>query len=172
MANNEMALKSSMIRLSITSGCVQPLMNTNRLARALAAGALGACALTLIHQLLRRAVPHAPRIDVLGMRGIARLSRAMGARAPDRLHTAALLADIASNAAYYSLVGAAPGHGAATGAALGLAAGAGAVLLPGPLGLGTAPTNRTGPTQLLTVALYSVGGVVAGATFDAMTRRD
>lgn len=146
-------------------------MNTNRLARALAAGAMGACALTLIHELLRRTVPHAPRMDVLGMRGIARLSRAAGARPPDRLHASAMLADIASNTAYYSLVGAARGHGAATGAALGLAAGAGAVLLPGPLGLGTAPSGRTTPTQLLTVALYGVGGVVAGASFDAMTRR-
>lgn len=160
-----------MFGFSIASRCVLIPMSKHRLATALAAGAIGACAITLIHELLRRTAPHAPRMDVLGMRGIARLSRAIGKHPPAHLHRSALLADLASNAAYYSLVGASPAHAAATGAALGLAAGAGAVLLPGPMGLGSAPANRTAPTQLLTVALYAVGGVVAGASYDAMTKR-
>jgi hypothetical protein len=144
-------------------------MNTRRLAKALAAGAVGACAITLIHELLRRTVPRAPRMDVLGVRGLVRVSRAAGFNPPERLHESALLADLVSNAAYYSLVGAARGHEAAVGAGLGVAAGAGAVLLPGPLGLGSAPSARTVTTQALTVGLYTVGGVVAGACLKAMT---
>lgn len=144
------------------------IMNSRRIAKALAAGAVGACAITLIHELLRRAIPRAPRMDVLGMRGIVRVSRAAGIAPPEHLHETALLADLVSNAAYYSLVGAIPGRETAVGAGLGVAAGAGAVLLPGPMGLGSAPSSRTVATQALTVGLYTVGGIVAGACLKAM----
>jgi hypothetical protein len=107
-------------------------------------------------------------MDVLGMRGIVRVSRAAGMTPPNRLHETALLADLVSNAAYYSLVGAVPGRETAVGAGLGVAAGAGAVLLPGPLGLGSNPSSRTVTTQALTVGLYTVGGIVAGACLKAM----
>ena len=36
--------------------------------KALASGVAGACALTLLHEGVRRAVPDAPRMDVLGER--------------------------------------------------------------------------------------------------------
>jgi hypothetical protein len=144
-------------------------MNTRRFAKALAAGAVGACALTLIHELMRRTVPRAPRMDLLGVRGLVRVSHAAGFSPPERLHESALLADLVSNAAYYSLVGAARGHEAAVGAGLGVAAGAGAVLLPVPLGLGSTPSARTVTTQVLTVGLYTVGGIIAGACLKALT---
>lgn len=72
-------------------------------------------------------------------------------------------AEMVSNTAYYSLVGLArPENALAAGAALGLAAGIGAVILPGPLGLGEEPSSRSPETKLLTVAWYLAGGVVAG----------
>src|SRR5438309_7889083 len=115
-------------------------VNSSSVVKALAAGVLGACAVTVAHELLRRFLPRAPRMEVLGMRSIARLSRAVGQQPPDRLHDAALMGDIFSNAGYYSLVGVAGRERALyVGAGLGLAAGLGAVTLPGPLGLGTAP---------------------------------
>src|SRR3954447_6028938 len=43
-----------------------------RLRDAVASGAAGALALTAVHQLARRRVRRAPRMDVLGMRAIAR----------------------------------------------------------------------------------------------------
>ncbi len=105
-------------------------------------------------------------MDVLGMRSIARLSRAIGQQPPDKLHEAALMGDIFSNAGYYSLVGVAGRERALyVGAGLGLAAGLGAVTLPGPLGLGSAPSGRTTTTQALTVALYTTGGLVAGSLY-------
>jgi hypothetical protein len=56
------------------------------------------------------------------------------------------------------------------GTALGLAAGIGAVALPGPMGLGSEPSTRTPQTTALTIGLYLLGGVVAGATFALMSR--
>jgi hypothetical protein len=49
------------------------------------------------------------------------------------------------------------------GAALGLAAGLGALLLPKPLHLNEAYSNRTPRTQAMTVAYYLIGSLVAAA---------
>ncbi|GAB3823275.1 hypothetical protein GCM10028895_29990 [Pontibacter rugosus] len=74
----------------------------------------------------------------------------------------ALAGDVLSNSLYYSLAG--TGKDAWwRGAILGATAGAGAVLLPGPLGLGEEPSNRTTKTQAMTVGYYLLGGLVAAA---------
>lgn len=144
-------------------------MNGSQVVKAFAAGVLGACALTVAHEVLRRWLPRAPRMDVLGMRSIARLSRATHRHRPEHLHEAAFMGDLVSNAGYYSLVGVAGKERAMyLGAGLGLAAGLGAVTLPGPLGLGTAPSARTTVTQALTVALYTTGGLIAGSLYRAL----
>ena len=144
-------------------------MNGSRLVKAFAAGVLGACVLTVAHELLRRYLPRAPRLDILGMKSIARVSRAAGAETPAHLHESALLGDLISNAGYYSLVGIAGREKALyVGAGLGLAAGLGAVAIPGPLGLGAAATARTSSTQLMTVALYTTGGLIAGSLYRAL----
>ncbi|WP_225986495.1 hypothetical protein [Rufibacter sp. LB8] len=126
-------------------------------------GMAGALAVTAVHETVRRFYPEAPRMDILGMRAIAKGLRSAGQTPPenDTLHTWALLGDILSNSLYYSLVGS--GKKALwRGTVLGAAAGVGGVVLPGPLGLGTAPSNRTTQTQALTVGYYLMAGVVAG----------
>ena len=141
---------------------------------ALTGGAAGALALTLVHEAARKSIPDAPRMDVLGERALARGLRAVGADPPPEphLHTAALAGDLASNTVYYSLVGVGGPDGAvARGALLGLAAGAGAVLLPGPLGLGTGPSRRTPQTAAMTVTWYTLGGLVAGAVYCLLRER-
>lgn len=133
---------------------------------AFAGGTAGAVALNLIHETARRAIPDAPRMDVLGMRAIVKMFGAAGSEPPDEpeLRELALIGDLVSNAAYYSLAGVGSADGApARGALLGLVAGVGALVLPGPLGLGTAPSRRTPATALMTVAWYTLGGLVAGA---------
>ncbi|MBF9255300.1 hypothetical protein I2I11_18525 [Pontibacter sp. 172403-2] len=133
--------------------------------KALAGGLAGACVLTLVHETARRLVADAPRMDVLGMRAISKTMEKAGAEPPqdqEELHSWALAGDIVSNAVYYSFAGV--GKDALwRGAILGAAAGAGAIYLPGPLGLGEAPSNRTPKTQAMTVGLYLLGGLVAGA---------
>jgi hypothetical protein len=137
-------------------------------------GLAGACALTCLHESARRTVPNAPRMDVLGMRAIDKTVRAVGAEPPhgDRLHNWALGGDLVSNSLFYSLVAAGDRDGAwVRGAILGLAAGPGAVVLPGPLGLGSAPSNRTNATRLMTVGWYVAGGLAAAAAYRLLSDR-
>ena len=133
---------------------------------ALASGAAGAAALTLLHESVRRLIPHAPRMDVIGMRAIARSMRSVDQEPPprDRLFRAALLGDLVSNALYYSLVGVRGGSRVwLRGALLGLSAGLGAACLPPLLGLGRQPGARFPATQAMTVGWYFAGGLAAAA---------
>ncbi len=143
----------------------------NALMKAIAAGAAGACTTNILHEITRRLTPDAPRVDLLGMQALARLLRASGATPPTgrTLYNATLASDLASNTAYFGVVGAAGRERAvALGAALGLVAGAGAVLLPPALDLSGGTTGRTGATAALTVALYTAGGLVAGVAYRAL----
>jgi len=140
--------------------------------RAILSGAGGACALTLLHEVARRVVPHAPRADVLGMRALDETLRVIGVTPPksEVLHRWALLGDILSNSLYYSLVGCGSRKGVwRRGVLLGIGAGIGTVVLPTPLGLGRQPDERIPVTPLMTIVWYLVGGLVAAATFSQLT---
>ncbi|HEX5707289.1 MAG TPA: hypothetical protein VFX96_08335 [Pyrinomonadaceae bacterium] len=143
------------------------------LLKALGGGLVGACALTLLHEVGRRVIPNAPRMDILGMRAIKKSLRAVGEDDPPvdlELHDLALLGDLVSNSAYYALVGVGGRRGVwERGALLGLAAGVGAVALPGPLGLGRSPSERTPQTQAMTIGWYLAGGLAAAAAFEAFS---
>lgn len=139
----------------------------------LAAGFAGAIALTALHEAARRLRPHdAPRMDVLGERGLRKILDLADLPQPAEgvAYTATMLGDILSNGLYYTLVGSGK-HSLQRGLLLGVAAGAGGVLLPGPMGLGEAPSNRTPQTQAMTVAWYTVGGLAAGAVAQALRPR-
>lgn len=144
---------------------------TDRLLRSLSSGVLGSLALTALHETLRRTASHPPRMDVIGMRALAATIRALGGRPPQRktLFYETLAGDLVSNALYYALI--TPGRGGRTwtrGLALGAAAGVGAVVLPPLLGLGRPPRGRAPETPAMTVALYTVGGLVATAAARAL----
>jgi hypothetical protein len=145
--------------------------------RALASGVAGAVALTAVHETARRTIPQAPRMDVIGRRGIAKSIRALGAEPPhgQRLQNAALAGDVVSNALFYSLIGLGNDNPRATwkrGLLLGVAAGIGAALLPPVLGLGRQPGKRGLFTHLLTVAWYTIGGLAAAASLRAFQEDD
>lgn len=140
--------------------------------KALESGFVGAGALTLVHETARRLVPEAPRMDVLGMRAIERVMQGINLEPPKRntLHRVTLAGDIVSNGLYYSLVGIGGRQGVwVRGMLLGLAAGIGALVLPGPLGLGTAPSKRMKATRAMTVAWYTAGALVAAETYLRLT---
>ena len=144
---------------------------------AIGSGLAGAVALTLVHETARRVIPHAPRVDVIGVRALSRPMRAAGYEPPhyNRLHNAALAGELVSNSAYYSLVGAGdrdPRHVWQRGAILGLIGGLGAALLPPIMGLGQQPHRKTPWTQILTVVWYLLGGLAAAATYQAVASDD
>lgn len=150
------------------------MMRQTHTVDALTSGLAGAAALTLLHESARRMIPHAPRVDVIGMRGIRRPLEAMGVRPPRgrTLFGLSLLGEIASNAAYYSLVGLGNArHAIRRGTALGLAAGIGCVLLPPVMGLGRQPHRRAPYTQLMTIAWYTAGGIAAALAATGLARR-
>jgi hypothetical protein len=144
-----------------------------KLLPSLTAGLAGAMVLTAIHEIVRRLRPaDAPRMDVLGMRGLRKLLHRADAPQPDddTLFNITMVGDVLSNGLYYSMVGSGR-HAVQRGLLLGLAAGVGGVILPGPLGLGEAPSARTPQTKLMTVAWYTAGGLVAGAVAQALRKR-
>lgn len=139
--------------------------------KALVAGAAGASTTTLLHEVTRRLDSDAPRIDLLGMQALAHLIQGAGRRpAPHgRLYTLTLVGNLASNSAYFGLVGASHRDNAVgMGSVLGILAGLGAVSLPPWLGRSAHLTQRTTMTMALTVALYTVGGITAGMTNHAL----
>jgi hypothetical protein len=140
----------------------------------LLSGITGALALTGIHELARRTLPDAPRMDLLGMRAIRRFVPGFEHEAPrsSRLRRWALAGDIVGNALYYSAVSG--GTSASTwnrAAMFGVGAGAGALLLPGPMGLGGPPRGSSAANQWMTVAWYVGGALVAGAVANALRSR-
>jgi hypothetical protein len=131
---------------------------------ALLSGAAGALSLTAVHQTARSVTAAAPRMDLLGMRALARIFRAVDASPPSRdsLYRLTLAGDLVSNTLYYSLVDVGEEGGEwKRGTLLGLAAGVGTVVLPPLLGLGSAPSRRTTETAVMAVAWYTLGGLAA-----------
>lgn len=144
----------------------------NTWVRSLTSGAAGAVALTSLHELARRRVPYAPRMDVVAMRGLIRLVpplRQRRVRSRD-LHRFALVGDLVSNSLYYAAIPARTSNDTwRRAAALGIAAGAGALLLPQPMGLGTPPHSYVRANQVMTMAWYLAGALMAAGVATAMS---
>ena len=140
---------------------------------AIISGMAGAAALTAVHQAARMVTDSAPRMDVVGMRAIARGQEATsGATGTESsvenpaLYNLALAGDLFFNSAYYSM--------ATTwtrGAALGVLAGVGALFLPQKLGLGAPPKSELLSNQVMTVAWYVLGGLAAAWTAQCLTEK-
>jgi hypothetical protein len=103
-------------------------------------------------------------MDVLGMRALARGARAVDIDPPRGrpLYRATLAGDLVANTLYYSAA-ARSRSPLRAGLALGAAAGVGALVLPAPMGLGRPPHVDSWANRAMTVAWYTIGGLVAGA---------
>jgi hypothetical protein len=136
---------------------------------ALISGATGAVALTAVHQAARAISDSAPRMDVVGMRALARGANAAGSEAPKThagLYGATLAGDLIANSVYYSLA-----TTYTRGTVLGLLAGIGALVLPERMGLGVPPKSELLSNRVMTVAWYLVGGLAAAATAQCLSSR-
>jgi hypothetical protein len=133
----------------------------------LAGGLAGTLTVASIHEALRRVSPDAPRMDILDMDLIRKGLISLNKKVPreNELQRWAVGGELLCDTAYYGLAGMGGKKGAwFRGALLGLVAGVTAVVLPKPLGLPTEPSNKTLGTQLMTIGLYLMGGLVAAAT--------
>jgi hypothetical protein len=144
----------------------------NAMMKAGSAGAAGAVVTNVLHETIRRTSPEAPRVDLLGMQGIARAMKSLGIEGPKgrALYGTTLATDLLSNGAYFALVAAGKENALLAGALLGLAAGVGAVILPGPMGFSAETTARTPFTAAVSVLLYTAGGITAGLVYNALSQ--
>lgn len=129
-------------------------------------GLAGAAALTILHETIKKFDSKAPRMDLLGMNALSKIIRGVGKNPPaePKLYAYTMAGDLLSNALYYSLAGMGERKSILQkGAALGIAAGLGAIFLPKPLHLNESYSNRTTRTQVMTVAYYLIGSLVASA---------
>lgn len=130
-------------------------------------GLAGAAALNIVHQLAKKVVDDAPRIDKVGKEAFSKTSKAVGVEPPshNKLFVATLVSDIISNSLYYSLIGRGKRENLLLrGVIYGAVAGIGAVTLTRPMGLDDRPVNRTAKTSAMTIGLYVLGGVVTVVT--------
>ena len=131
---------------------------------ALIGGLAGACAVTILHELMKRNDPKAPRMDKLGMEAISKGLEEADQPVPEKkeLFWWAMGSDLLMNSLYYSLSGIGERKNATgKGSLLGMAAGFGALLLPKPLGLSEKHSNRTFKTKVMSLGLYLFGGLIA-----------
>mgnify|MGYP003578496389 FL=1 len=136
-----------------------------KLIAALASGLAGAVTVTVVHEIMKRIDPKAPRMDLLGMNAISKIMYKAGETPPNRrqLFFITMAGDLIANGLYYSLAGVGYKKPWLKGTLLGTAAGVGGVLLPKPMGLNPAHSARTTPTKFMTVGLYLLGGLVTSA---------
>lgn len=141
--------------------------------RGLIAGLAGALSLTLMHEVLRRIDPKAPRMDRLGMDAAAKLLKKTHVPVPEegKLFGWTLTGDIVGNALFYGLAVMKSEQQMLQGAISGLAMGAGALVLPEKMGLKKEYSNRTARTKFLTVALYTIGGIVTSVTYKCLGKK-
>ena len=134
--------------------------------RCLVSGAAGALTLTALHELVRRRVDYAPRMDLVATRGLRQFlpDEAVTRLGSPGLRKLALIGDLVSNSLYYAAIPA--GTRSATwrrAMTLGAAAGAGALVLPEPMGLGSPPNSDIPANKVMTLAWYLGGAIAAGA---------
>ena len=140
----------------------------------LGGGLAGACAVTLFHETVRKIMPQAPRMDLLGEQALSKIIRSTGNKLPSakNLYAMALVGDIISNSIYYTLSGLGKEKNAwRRGAAVGLAAGIGALVLPKPMNLNSNYSNKSVRTQLVTVGLYLTGALIATGVMKLLDKR-
>ncbi|WP_233496704.1 hypothetical protein [Mucilaginibacter hurinus] len=137
-------------------------------------GIAGAIALNAVHQAVKQFYHAAPRVDLVGEEAMAKGLGKLGVKPPtgNALFGATMAADLVSNALYYSAIGAGKRKQLPViGAAAGLAAGIGALTLTKPMGLNDAPITKTNQTKVLTVAWYTLGGIVAGCVIKRLRKK-
>lgn len=139
-------------------------------------GLAGAVALTVLNETVKQFDKDAPRLDLLGMNAVAKLVKGSGLKkvATDgKLQSVSLTGDLITNSLYFGMADAGNSRQTFTrGALLGLGAGLGALTLAKPLGLDEAAPYAPLKTKAMTIAWYVVGGLVAAAVINLLSKKD
>jgi hypothetical protein len=144
-----------------------------KLLSSIAGGLGGALTLTILQELIKRADPSAPRLDLLGKEAAAKLFGKAGKRtlSGKQLYATGLAGDILFNTLYYSLAGARAQKAATTGGVLGIGMGVAAVMLPKLLDFHAGYTGGSNKRKLMTMGLYLAGGLVAAGIVKLLEKK-
>lgn len=144
-----------------------------KLLNGIISGLAGAISVTLLHELTRKIYPGAPRLDRLGEQATAKLIKSAGGNAPseEKLYGPALVSDVAANALYFGIAAANAKHPVRTATIMGITAGLGAINLPSKLGLNKEFSAGTKEQKFITLALYTIGGIITGAVVKMMNKQ-
>jgi len=130
--------------------------------------------MTILHESVKKVVPKAPRLDLLGQQALSKGLQKAGTRVPKQqsLYTLSLAGDLLANTVYYSLSNlGAPKNIWLRSTVFGVVAGVSAILLPKPLGLDEKYSNKTLSTKFMTIGLYVTGALVSAAVVKLMERK-
>jgi len=134
------------------------------------AGLIGAVALNILHEAIRKNVRNAPQINLLGAEAVNKTLSRVGTPIanPNDLYKITLETDLIANATYYSMIGGNGKHIWPKALLMGLSAGIGAIQLPEALGLNATPVTRITQTKILTVSYYLFGALVTATALKTL----
>lgn len=136
-------------------------------------GLAGAIGITLIHELTRKLYDDAPRLDKLGEQALQKVMHKTTDEAPPQkeLYGPAMAGDLIANALYYGIAAAGTKHPVKTAGFLGISAGLGAISLPSKMGLNEEYAAGTLQKKIITVGLYTLGGIIAGSVVNWIRKK-
>lgn len=139
----------------------------------LAGGLAGAVTVTILHELIRKIDPSAPRLDLVGQKATEKLVQRTGHKPPtgNNLYATSLAGSILANTLSYSLAGISGKRPLSVGTIMGATMGLSAVTLPGKLGLNGHHVKNDQRKKWMTVVLYIAGGLVASAVARQVEKR-
>lgn len=135
-------------------------------------GFAGAIVLTLLNQSLKNMHKNMPHIDLVGKEVVSKTAEYFGIDIENNESVAntALLSDIISNTAYYSLINGEKNELWLKAASAGLLAGLGTVNLPDKMGLNEEPVAKSITTKALVVGYHLVGAFTTAAVIRLMEK--
>jgi hypothetical protein len=139
----------------------------------LAGGVAGAITVTILHELVRKIDPSAPRLDLVGQKATEKLALKTGYKPPtgNNLYATSLAGSIIANTLTYSLAGMSGKRPLSFGTIMGATMGLSAVTLPNKLGLNGSHAQQSQRKKWMTMVLYIAGGLVASAVARQVEKR-
>jgi hypothetical protein len=139
----------------------------------LAGGLAGAITVTLLHEVIRKIDPSAPRLDLVGQKATEKLAQKTGYKPPtgNNLYATSLAGSILANTLSYSLAGLGGKRPLSVGTIMGATMGLSAVALPDKLGLNGHHVKDDQRKKWITMILYIAGGLVASAVARQVEKR-
>ena len=135
-------------------------------------GLAGAVILTILNESLKNVNEDMPHIDLVGKEAVQKTAEFFGLDIEnnDSLQGTAIVSDLITNTAYYSLIDGEKNDLWLKAASSGILAGLSTVNLPGKIGLNDEPVTKTFTTKAMVVGYYLIGAFTTAAVIRLMEK--